>query len=96
MNIQDKFPAGLSWGVRGLRVGKSTYGNWWVSFSLPLGFRYTWMLGKNSFEKTKNQLEESKSVRYQETIKNQNLDSKVIKSHNQEILEKIKKNRNSL
>jgi hypothetical protein len=94
MNIQDKFPAGLSWGLRGLRVGKSTYGKWWVSFSLPLGFRYTWMLGKNPFNKTRKQVEESKSVSYQEVIQTQNPTSDVIQSHNQRILESIKKNQN--
>ena len=30
---------GFSWGIRGLRIGKNQYGNWWVSVSLPLGFR---------------------------------------------------------
>ncbi len=34
------FPAGLSWGIRGFRIGKSAYGNWWLSIRLPLGFRY--------------------------------------------------------
>lgn len=35
-----KFPTGLSWGMRGFRIGKSAYGNWWLSIRLPLGFRY--------------------------------------------------------
>jgi len=41
-------PSGLSWGTRGFRVGKSVSGNWWVSLGLPLGFRYTWHLGRRS------------------------------------------------
>jgi len=41
-------PSGLSWGTRGFRVGKSLSGRWWVSLGLPLGFRYTWHLGRVS------------------------------------------------
>jgi hypothetical protein len=37
---------GLSWGVRGLRVGRSQYGTWWISVQLPIGFRITRRLGR--------------------------------------------------
>ena len=43
---KDVIPSGLSWGTRGFRVGKSVAGRWWVSLGLPLGFRYTWHLGR--------------------------------------------------
>lgn len=44
----SRVPSGLSWGVRGFRVGKSVSGNWWVSLGLPFGFRYTWLLGRST------------------------------------------------
>jgi hypothetical protein len=37
---------GLSWGMRGFRVGRSQYGTWWVSVQLPFGFRITRRLGR--------------------------------------------------
>jgi len=37
---------GLSWGMRGFRVGRSQYGTWWFSVQLPLGFRITRRLGR--------------------------------------------------
>ena len=37
---------GLSWGMRGFRVGRSQYGTWWVSLQLPFGFRITRRLGR--------------------------------------------------
>ena len=36
---------GVSWGVPGLRIGRSQYGTWWISIGLPLGFRVTKNLG---------------------------------------------------
>ena len=36
---------GLSWGMRGFRIGRSQYGTWWVSLQLPFGFRITRRLG---------------------------------------------------
>lgn len=29
-------------------MGKSASGRWWISLGLPLGFRYTWHLGRKS------------------------------------------------
>ena len=37
---------GLSWGVRGFRIGKSQYGTWWISVGLPFGFRITRRIGR--------------------------------------------------
>ena len=37
---------GVSWGMRGFRVGRSQYGTWWVSLHLPFGFRVTRRLGR--------------------------------------------------
>ena len=37
---------GVSWGVPGLRFGRSQYGTWWVSIRLPFGFRITKRLGR--------------------------------------------------
>ena len=37
---------GVSWGMRGFRVGRSQYGTWWVSVQLPFGFRITKRLGR--------------------------------------------------
>lgn len=36
---------GISWGGRGFRIGRSQYGNWWISVGLPFGFRITKRLG---------------------------------------------------
>ena len=44
-NFRQNDGLGISWGVRGLRIGKSQYGNWWISVGLPLGFRITKSLG---------------------------------------------------
>ena len=41
-----KHPSGWSWGTRGFRIGRNQFGNWWISVSLPFGFRYTKTLGK--------------------------------------------------
>ena len=43
----SRIPSGLSWGMRGFRIGKSVAGNWWVSLGLPFGFRYVWFLGRS-------------------------------------------------
>jgi hypothetical protein len=43
---------GYSWGMRGFRIGRSSYGNWWVSISLPFGIRFTKRLGKNLLSQT--------------------------------------------
>lgn len=40
---------GFSWGGRGFRIGRSQYGNWWISVGLPFGFRITKVLGRNVF-----------------------------------------------
>lgn len=37
---------GLSWGMRGFRVGRSQYGTWWISVRLPFGFGITRRLGR--------------------------------------------------
>jgi hypothetical protein len=37
---------GISWGLRGFRIGRNQFGNWWISVSLPFGFRYSKTLGK--------------------------------------------------
>ena len=37
---------GVSWGIRGLRIGRSQYGTWWISVGLPFGFRVTKRLGR--------------------------------------------------
>jgi hypothetical protein len=44
-NFRHSKDFGISWGVPGLRIGKSQYGNWWISIGLPLGFRITKNLG---------------------------------------------------
>lgn len=41
-----KHDFGVSWGFPGFRVGRSQYGTWWISISLPLGFRINKRLGK--------------------------------------------------
>lgn len=85
----NKFPAGLSWGVRGLRIGKSAYGNWWVSLGLPFGFRYTWRLGKSYSNTQQSKLSEvtnnSSFIPAQEQAQLKS------KSHNQEIIEQMNK-----
>lgn len=54
-DVSNRIPNGLSWGMGGFfRVGKSVRGNWWISFRLPFGFRYIWMLGKTSKRNTSN------------------------------------------
>jgi hypothetical protein len=37
---------GISWGMKGFRVGRNQSGIWWFSFYLPFGFRYSKSLGK--------------------------------------------------
>jgi hypothetical protein len=37
---------GVSWGVAGLRIGRSQYGTWWISIGLPFGIRVTKRLGR--------------------------------------------------
>jgi len=44
-NFRQDNGLGISWGVRGLRIGRSQYGRWWISIGLPLGFRITKNLG---------------------------------------------------
>jgi hypothetical protein len=44
-NFRQTNDFGISWGVPGLRIGKSQYGTWWISIGLPLGFRITKSLG---------------------------------------------------
>lgn len=44
-NFRQTKDFGISWGVPGLRIGKSQYGTWWISIGLPLGFRITKNLG---------------------------------------------------
>ena len=36
----------MSWGIPGLRIGRSAYGSWWISIGLPFGFRVTRRLGQ--------------------------------------------------
>jgi hypothetical protein len=45
-NWQSQQSFGLSWGVRGFRIGKSQYGTWWISVGLPFGFRITRRIGR--------------------------------------------------
>jgi len=47
-NFRQTQDFGISWGVPGLRIGKSQYGTWWVSVGLPFGFRITKNLGSFS------------------------------------------------
>lgn len=37
---------GVSWGVPGLRFGRSQFGTWWISIGLPFGIRLTRRLGR--------------------------------------------------
>ena len=37
---------GISWGVPGLRIGRSQHGTWWIMVGLPFGFRITKRLGR--------------------------------------------------
>lgn len=37
---------GISWGMKGFRIGRNQSGNWWFSVYLPFGFRYSKSLGK--------------------------------------------------
>ena len=39
---------GLSWGLPGFRIGRSQYGNWWISLGLPFGLRITKRLGRKA------------------------------------------------
>ena len=41
-----QIPPGLSWGMRGFRVGKAASGRWWINIGLPFGFRYFFYLKK--------------------------------------------------
>ena len=86
----NKIPSGLSWGMRGFRIGKSSYGNWWISLGLPFGFRYTWMLGKQHMNKSKPQIEESPQIDSTNEIIESSENNKP-NSRNQEILSKMKK-----
>lgn len=83
-----KIPSGLSWGVRGLRVGKSSYGNWWLSFGLPFGFRYTWMLGKDPFSSKPKVEEIPLQSEANEVIESPPRNQ--LEAHNKEILKKMK------
>ncbi len=86
----NKIPSGLSWGVRGFRIGKSSYGNWWISLGLPFGFRYTWMLGKTPLSKSNPKIEENPQIdNTNEVI--ESTESSLTKSRNQKILEKMRK-----
>jgi hypothetical protein len=86
----NKIPSGLSWGMRGFRIGKSAYGNWWISLGLPFGFRYTWMLGKQPMNKSKPQIEESSQIDSTNEIIESSENNKP-NSRNQEILSKMKR-----
>jgi hypothetical protein len=41
---------GVSWGIRGFRIGRSQYGTWWISIGLPFGIRITRRLGREKQE----------------------------------------------
>jgi hypothetical protein len=50
-----QIPSGLSWGMRGFRVGKAVSGRWWINIGLPFGFRYFFYLksiGKQATQET--------------------------------------------
>jgi hypothetical protein len=47
-----QIPSGLSWGMRGFRVGKAASGRWWISIGLPFGFRYFFYLKNIDRKKT--------------------------------------------
>lgn len=83
-------PSGLSWGVRGFRIGKSSYGNWWISLGLPFGFRYNWMLGKNPLNKSNPRTEEGSQTDCINDVIEYAQPNRP-KSRNQEILDKMKK-----
>jgi hypothetical protein len=64
---------GISWGLRGFRVGRNQFGNWWVSVSLPFGFRYSKTLGKlNTANSLPNEPEKSLTQNRNTTSKNTN------------------------
>jgi hypothetical protein len=89
MNIDpNNISSGLSWGTRGFRIGKSSYGNWWISIGFPFGFRYTWRLGRSLLPKQPEQIvNESKSQERKVLIDNSQ--SSEHKTQNQEIIEKM-------
>ena len=85
----NDIPSGLSWGIRGCRIGKSVYGNWWVSVALPFGFRYTWRIGNKW-----NTVITTTVPKNPPKIQNQGLGQKPplqqARTPNQQVLDKIK------
>lgn len=86
---------GISWGVPGLRIGRSQYGSWWIMVGLPFGFRFTKRLGKMRNPFSQKLSEESKNsnqgiVREAEPATTQRTPSQPL-TKNQEILERIKR-----
>jgi hypothetical protein len=57
--VKRPYSNSISWGLRGFRVGRNQFGNWWVSIGLPFGFRYSKTLGKlKSRSPETNQIQE--------------------------------------
>lgn len=87
---------GISWGVPGLRIGRSQYGTWWITVGLPFGFRITKQLGKMRDPLDPKLLEEAKDnspvseKKAPPTIMQTQLPSQP-RTKNQEILERIKR-----
>lgn len=87
---------GISWGVPGLRIGRSQHGTWWIMVGLPFGFRITKRLGRKRDSigtQAAEQVQPTNLVEEREvpvmTIQAKPPSQPVTK--NQEILERIKK-----
>ena len=80
---------GVSWGIRGFRIGRSQYGTWWVSIWLPFGIRITRRLGRerSSLGKASEAVAQPHGA---EAPPLPNQGSAQPLTHNQEILEKIR------
>lgn len=88
---------GLSWASRRLRVGRTQYGNWWVSLRLPFGFKFTKKFDRLNVSSptvpSNAQIHDTDTGSYAEVCKNQQIEPTNLntKSYNQEIFEKMKR-----
>src|SRR4051812_36093886 len=84
---------GVSWGVGGFRVGRSQYGTWWISLSLPFGVRISRRLGR---ERAPSAGLEGKATPPATEAQLQNPpreEASNPKTHNQQVLEAIHRKR---
>lgn len=87
-NFRQTKDFGISWGVPGFRIGKSQYGNWWISIGLPLGFRITKNLGsmKSSQHSSRRIEPQPQLTNHSQAISPQSQQL----TENQKLLEKMK------